>query len=236
LEKEEAKKEKSFEKRLVELHKEFLETIKDVYPLAVLGSLCIAIAAFTAQNYPDAQIYAITAASLFLTAFAISLLFKIVAHYYLALISYISTAFATMFLFLVVAAFAGAFPIVGKSLSTIQDVAIAVILLSGCIAFYGIRNKTESPIIRSCFTILVPLTLLIVSYYVVSILSRFIGYSLPDFLMYVYYSVLLIIAGLLLISILASEYKRKDRISVQKPREAFSSPSFSCDFPSKLIS
>lgn len=63
--KDETRKEDSIEKRLLDLHPKFLETIREVYPLAVLGSLCIAIASFTAETYPDAQIYAISAASMF---------------------------------------------------------------------------------------------------------------------------------------------------------------------------
>jgi len=81
---EETKKPKTIEQRIKEYHPKFLEAIKDVYPLAVLGSLCIAISAFTSQNYTNAQGYAISAASMFLIAFVASLLFKAIKMDYFA--------------------------------------------------------------------------------------------------------------------------------------------------------
>jgi hypothetical protein len=98
----EEKKHKDPLKKLVDYHPEFLETIKEVYPLAVLGSLCIAISAFTAESYPEAQTYALTAASLFLFAFASSFGVKILSNELLAFTSYASTALGIIMLFAVV--------------------------------------------------------------------------------------------------------------------------------------
>jgi hypothetical protein len=52
-----------------ELHPKFIKAIKETSPLAVLGSLCIAVSAFTSQNFSEALPFAITAATLFLVAF-----------------------------------------------------------------------------------------------------------------------------------------------------------------------
>lgn len=68
----EKKKSKPIQQQLIEYHPKFLDAIREVYPLAVLGSLCIAISAFTNQNYVTVQVYSITAASMFLLAFIFS--------------------------------------------------------------------------------------------------------------------------------------------------------------------
>ena len=98
------------------MHPKFIEIVKEAYPLAVLGSMSIAIAAFTAQTYPEAQGYAISAASLFLIAFASSFLFMTIRLDLLAFTSYMSVAMATLFLFLVVIEFGRTVPLVPKSL------------------------------------------------------------------------------------------------------------------------
>jgi len=216
LEKERTKKEDTLEKRLVNLHPKFLETIKEVYPLAVLGSLCIAIAGFTAQTYPDAQTYAITAASLFLIAFAISFLFKIMPHYYFALISYISTALAAAFLFLVVVAFVQAIPMVSKSVSTIQDAASAFVISMWGYFVYRLRKKPKSNVIRLCCTISIPLILIGIMYYVVSMLAKFIGISLPDFTLDIFLASMFGATVLALTMIILTEYtdrKKKKNLS-----------------------
>jgi hypothetical protein len=208
---EKPKKEDTLEKRLVDLHPKFLKTIKEVYPLAVLGSLCIAIAGFTAQTYPDAQTCAINAASLFLIAFAISFLFKIMPLYYLALISYISTALAIVFLFLVVVAFAQAIPMVSKSVSTIQDGAAVVVFSMLGYLVYRLGKKSKSRVIRLCCTISVPLILIGITYYVVGILAKFIGISLPNFIFDIFLGSMLGLAFSLTMIILTEHKDRKKK-------------------------
>jgi hypothetical protein len=89
--------------KISELHPKFIEAIREASPLAVLGSLCIAISAFTSQNFPDAQPFAITAATLFLIAFSFSIIFKITSKTVyaslFAVISYVATAMAITMLF-----------------------------------------------------------------------------------------------------------------------------------------
>lgn len=125
-------KEKDLEERLIDFHPRFLDMVKDVYPLAVLGSLCITIAAFTSQTYPEVQAYAVTAATLFLLAFACSFLFKIrFSTSLIAFICYCSTLLAILFLFLVVMQFIKAIPLVGKTMNIIPAAFTALIIGSG---------------------------------------------------------------------------------------------------------
>jgi len=103
------------EDKLARLHPRFLEIIKEVYPLAVLGSLCIAISAFAHQSYPEAQAYALTSASLFLMAFVLSFLFEIFKTRYFAFTSYISTALAVLLLFVAIFEFGINVPMITRT-------------------------------------------------------------------------------------------------------------------------
>jgi hypothetical protein len=180
--KEDSKKEKSIEERLIEYHPKFLEAIKEVYPLAVLGSLCIAIAAFTSQTYPDTPTYAITAASLFLIAFVMSLLFKIIKGSYVAVLSYISTALATVFLFLTIATFAQSIPMVSKSLSSLSTfLSIFIFYLTGYF-FYKFQKKRDSEAIKLCVVIALPLVAFVICYYSLIIIANFMNFTIPSFL------------------------------------------------------
>ena len=97
--------ERDFEELVQASQSKFLKIVKDTYYLAVLGSLCIAISAFTLQNYPQAQAYAISGASLFLLAFVCSFVAKIIASPFLIIPSYLSTALGVLMLFLVIVDF-----------------------------------------------------------------------------------------------------------------------------------
>jgi hypothetical protein len=121
----ESKKE-TLEERLGKLHEKFLDDIKEVYPLAVLGSLCIAIAAFTKDSYPQAQAFAIVAASMFLMGFVFSFAQKIIKSDYTAFFAIGSTTTAIIFLFLVVLEFAEAIPLV---ITSIESVLFAFMML-----------------------------------------------------------------------------------------------------------
>jgi hypothetical protein len=103
------------EEKLARLHPRFLEIIKEVYPLAVLGSLCVAISAFAHQSYPEAQAYALTSASLFLGALVFSFLFEIFKVRYFALMSYISTTLAVLLLFIAIFEFGANVPMITRT-------------------------------------------------------------------------------------------------------------------------
>jgi len=137
------KKPKTIEQRMREYHPKFLEAIKDSYPLAVLASLCIAVAAFTSANYSIAQGYAISAASMFLIAFTVSFLFKIINLDYFAFISYISTALGIVFLFAVIITFAQAIPEVSRSLSVLPTTYLAFLYITICYTFYRFRIQAK---------------------------------------------------------------------------------------------
>jgi hypothetical protein len=200
-EKSESKKEDDLEKRLVDLHPKFLERIREVYPLAVLGSLCIAIGAFSSQPYPDAQPYAISAASLFLIAFAFSFLVKIVPNYFIVLISYVSTAMAVVFLFLVVGVFANAIPMVGKSVSVIPDVTSLIIFLMFGYFFYRFHKRIQPNIFRLYSTIAEIAVSFAAIYYLIDLLAKLVGFSPPDFMIFVFLlsSFVLATMGLLIV-------------------------------------
>jgi hypothetical protein len=108
------KNKKSVYSILVDFHPQFLEAIKDVYPLGVLSSLSMTIAAFITafgkESLILAQTYAIAASLMFLLAFSFSLVLKFflalekntkgssLGQY--ALFSYICTVSGIVFLFL----------------------------------------------------------------------------------------------------------------------------------------
>ena len=109
------RKDRDFEEVIKASQPKFLEIVKETYYLAVLGSLCIAVSAFTQQNYPQAQAYAITGASLFLIAFFCSFIAKIIPSAFLIIPSYLSTGAGVLMLFLVTMEFGSAIPLVSKA-------------------------------------------------------------------------------------------------------------------------
>ena len=91
-------------------HPEFLEAIREVYPLAVLSSLSIAISAFSQDKFISAQGYAIAAGISFLLAFVFSLVCRLAPSIRwlrgYAIPSYVSAGFGILFLLLVAWEFA----------------------------------------------------------------------------------------------------------------------------------
>lgn len=144
----EDKKADTFEQKLVKAHPKFLEYIKEVYPLAVLGSLCMAISAFTKDTYPQAQAYAITAATLFLIAFASSFLQKVSSGEGPAFTSFASTALAIIFLLLVVVEFAKAILLVNRA---ILGIPLLLMLVGINYALFGVLRLVSKA--RSMLTI-----------------------------------------------------------------------------------
>ncbi len=115
MEEEGKREDRDFEEVIKASQPKFLEIVKETYYLAVLGSLCIAVSAFTQQNYPQVQPYAITGASLFLLAFVCSFVSKISPSLFLIIPVYLSTLGGVIMLFLITIAFASAFPLVSKA-------------------------------------------------------------------------------------------------------------------------
>jgi hypothetical protein len=174
------KKTKTLEEKLVELHPKFLETVKEVYPLAVLSSLCIAVTAFTQQTHPEIQPYSITAAGLFLVAFIASFVFKIVQMEMLAFISYCSTAIAVLMLVLVVSGFATATPVLTKTMTIIPAGFMIVVMLSALLTFGRIMMKSKLKIARlSGFVSFFSFAFLTITI-VVAIVDTFVGLSASD--------------------------------------------------------
>jgi len=110
---------KSVYRIMLDFHPQFLKAIKSVYPLGVLGSLSMTIAAFITsfaeESLALAQTYAIAASLMFLFAFSCSLVLRLFLILeknerssnlgQFALISYICTGSGIAFLFLVIAQF-----------------------------------------------------------------------------------------------------------------------------------
>jgi len=192
-------KKKSFEEKLVELHPRFLETVREVYPLAVLSSLCIAVTAFTQQTYPQIQPYSITAAGLFLVAFIASFACKIIQMDMLAFISYSSTALAVFMLVLVVSGFATATPVFSKTMILIPAGFMIVILLSGLLTLGRIMTKSKLKATRlSCLASSSSLVALIITV-AIGTVTTFVWSSAPD---QVFTSALLVSMLFLLISLI----------------------------------
>jgi hypothetical protein len=101
--KEDGKSSESIEKTLEDKLPVFLKSVKEASPLAVLSSICIAVAAFTHTVYPTASAFALAGATSFLIGFVGSLLFKIMKFYLISIYVYISfiVGVALMFGFLI---------------------------------------------------------------------------------------------------------------------------------------
>jgi hypothetical protein len=138
-----ATKEKELEDVIRASQPKFLEAVKETYYLAVLGSLCIAVSAFTQQTYPQAQAYAITGATLFLVAFVCSFVAKFFPSSTTIIPSYLSTIGGVLMLFLVAVDFFNSIAMVSKALSLIVFGVISVIVATIPITFYQQRKNSK---------------------------------------------------------------------------------------------
>ena len=133
-------KEDDFEKTLREIEPKLLKVIKETYPLAVLGLLCMAVAAFAQSNLPQATPYALTGASLFLAAFVCALLFKASKTSLMLFFVYTSAAFGTLMLFWTIEEF-------GKSTQTIGNVPFFLftffVLVSFSVSTFAISRRSR---------------------------------------------------------------------------------------------
>jgi hypothetical protein len=137
----------SFEK-LNALHPNFLEAVKEASPLAVLGSLCIAISAFTNQNFSVAQPFAITAATLFLIAFSTSLTFRILQKTSLAplfsVATYVATGLAIAMLFAVLVVLGQSISLISKTVSTILPIITIIVSVFFSVSIWEVNKKVKS--------------------------------------------------------------------------------------------
>jgi len=133
---------KSVYRVLLDFHLQFLKAIKSVYPLGVLSSLSMTIAAFITsfanESLALAQTYAIAASLMFLSAFSCSLVLRLFLALeknerspnlgQFALFSYICTGSGIAFLFLVVAQFMSVLSIARATVPALVIIVIGGIL------------------------------------------------------------------------------------------------------------
>jgi hypothetical protein len=127
------------EKRLLDFFPKLIDIIKDILPLAILGSLCVAIASFTKSSYPDSSDWAISAATMYLTAFAFSFLYKLTKNYLYAFLTYISIFFGTIFIIMIIFIFSSSITIVNTSYYIIFN-SIYILFLS--VFLYNIKERS----------------------------------------------------------------------------------------------
>jgi hypothetical protein len=138
------KPKETLDQKIVRYHAKFLEAIKETYPLAVLGSLCITIAAFTTNTYPDVQTYALAAASLLLFSFGFSFIMKFLPSSYFAICSYVSAGLGAIFIYLVLSSFMKYIPIISRSLGLVTNVAVIFTELSFLYFVYVFGKRQRS--------------------------------------------------------------------------------------------
>lgn len=143
MEEESRRKDRDFEEVIKASQPKFLKIVKETYYLAVLGSLCITVSAFTQQNYPQVQPYAITGASLFLIAFFCSFIAKIIPSAYIIIASYLSTGAGVIMLLLVTIEFSSAFPLVSKAIIALYIGMVLTIFTAIPYNFFGYRRKSK---------------------------------------------------------------------------------------------
>ncbi|MCW4024535.1 MAG: hypothetical protein NWF01_05820 [Candidatus Bathyarchaeota archaeon] len=131
---------------LTKWHPQFLRAFKESSPFVVVGSLCIAVSAFTQQAFPQAQAYSLAAATLFLIAFVTSLLFRFFnsekfspLDSMLAVSTYVSTAIAILMLFIAVSVFGQSIPTVSDTVSAIPHIITA--LFCGMLSYLMYKKR-----------------------------------------------------------------------------------------------
>jgi hypothetical protein len=161
------------------VHPKFLEAIKESSPLAVLGSLCIAISAFTNLNFSNAQPFAITSAMLFLIAFLVSVAFKMFQESLFAplfsMATYITVAFGIILLFGVVYFFASSIPLVSNTLSTILPALLAVLSIVFGVAVWWLNGKFRNLLVVIPFYFKISTAITVLAASVMAIASIFIA-------------------------------------------------------------
>lgn len=171
--KTEPTREKDLEEVIITSQPKFLKAVKETYYLAVLGSLCIAVSAFTQQTYPQAQAYAITGASLFLIAFVCSFIAKIFPTAFLIIPSYIGTGAGILMLFLITVEFGNAITMVSKAFTVIIIGVVLTIIATVPYNMYHYRKKSKGKT-RHLLTISITSLLIMVSSLTIMLMSPII--------------------------------------------------------------
>ncbi len=104
----------------------FIDALKDLHPIAFLGSFSLLIATFSQGKFISAQDYAITASICFLTAFLASAIFKIDKTPYISLLSIFFIISGFIFLFLVAWEFAKIANLANKVIGIIMILPTAI--------------------------------------------------------------------------------------------------------------
>lgn len=217
---------KSIDRVLLDFHPQFLEAIKSVYPLGVLSSLSMTIAAFISSFGKDtlalAQTYAIAASLMFLFAFSCSLVLRLFLAFEkserrsslgeYALFSYICTGSGTFFLFLVVAQFAYVLSVT-KAIFPVFAILFTGFILLTVLTIIDVAKNAKSKSVR-VLGYLTIVCLLLVVLCIISIVFLVYGIVLPLLMLWGYLligSLVLGTASLFAMIILSfiQEHKRK---------------------------
>jgi hypothetical protein len=217
---------KSVNRVLLDFHPQFLKAIKSVYPLGVLSSLSMTIAAFITsfgkESLALAQTYAIAASLLFLVAFTFSLVLKLFLALeknergsslgYYALFSYICTVAGVIFLFLTVAQFVYEISIAKTILPVLAMLPIGFLLLI-VLTFINLAKNAKSKSVK-VLSYLIAICFLLSVLGIIFIVLSLYGVALPLPMLWVYLIVGSLCLGTALlyvriILILIQEHKKK---------------------------
>ncbi len=141
---QEKKSKRSLNDFMLKSNEKVLAVLKEVSYLAVLGSLCIAIAAFTGNEYPEVQTYALTAATFFLVAFLTSFIARLFSIGMYVVPSYIAMIGGFIMLFLVVQGFYTKIALVNRSFEIVGPSLIFAIIPTFCIWVYQRSKRLKS--------------------------------------------------------------------------------------------
>jgi len=166
---------KSIDRALLDFHPRFLKAIQSVYPLGVLSSLSMTVAAFITsfgkESLALAQTYAIAASLMFLFAFSCSLILRLFLAFeknerrpslgLYALFSYICTGSGIVFLFLVGVQFVYVLSVAKALLPVFATAFIGLLLLTIPIIRNIIKNARSKSVRALGYLTIVCLLLII---------------------------------------------------------------------------
>lgn len=179
-----SRKTKDFGERLADdLHPKFLDAIKDTQPLAYLASLMLLITIFSTGEFIGARLYAIGSAVVFLSAFVISLIYKIVPFPFAAIFSFAATGTGIFLLIFVIAELIKTVPLV-KSAFYFSFIPAFMIGVSPLLYVHGktLREDMKKEVKQKHILVLGDILMfigfsLIVALYLIVIIGRAIGIS-----------------------------------------------------------
>ncbi|WNZ29545.1 MAG: hypothetical protein IAX21_01345 [Candidatus Bathyarchaeota archaeon] len=141
---QEKKSKSSLNDLMLKSHETVLSVLKQVSYLAVLGSLCIAIATLTGKENPEVQVYALTAATLFLVAFLTSFVARLFSVGVYVVPSYVAMIGGVIMLFLVVQSFYTKIALVNRCFEIVGPSLIFAIVPQFCYWVYQRSKKLKS--------------------------------------------------------------------------------------------